>query len=275
MSVFGVHIDDDPNHILDELDRVYNINGNFVQLFVYPQFKNQSVYTEFYNKLKSKKMYCVVHASYTINIAGDWDEYSWWVKQFIAEISLADVIGAIGIVIHMGKQLDLPKENALNNMYSTLLYVHNKTKQHKNVKIILETPTGQGSELCYNIEDLAYFFKKFSSHPNPEIQNRFKICLDTCHIFSAGYDIRTKKSVIEFLKNVEKLINIKNVALIHLNDSRKELGSHVDRHENLGKGFIGKIGLKEFAKIFKEQNVPIILETSGLFHKEEIKNYLL
>jgi endonuclease IV len=106
-------------------------------------------------------MKVVVHSAYIHNVARNWDEYSWWIINLQSEIKYAHEIGAIGLVLHVGKQLDLSIEEAYNNMYSSLVYIHNKTRDYKDVIIMLETPTGQGSQLCYRIEDFAYFYKKF------------------------------------------------------------------------------------------------------------------
>lgn len=272
-KLFGAHINDDPNKINDEIDRIKSIGGNIVQLFVDPYFKNLVIYDKFKNKLKENNMSCVVHASYTINLANEWDEYNMFIKQFIDELELANKIGAKGIVVHMGKQLNLSKAEAYNNMFSSLIYVHNKTKKYVDTKILLETSSGQGSELCYRIEDFAYFFKKFSLNKNQEIKDRFGIVLDTAHIFASGYDLRTKIGVDIYLDTVEELIGIDYVKLIHLNDSRMQLGSNVDRHENLGKGYIGSVGLKYFSDYFKDKKIPIILETPYMLHKTEIEEY--
>lgn len=274
MAKIGMHISDSPEDINYEIDRILDMGANTVQLFVFPDYKDKSVYDVFKKNLQSKKVSCVVHASYMINLAANWDEYSWWIKQFIEEIELANKIGSKYIIVHMGKQMQLTREQAYNNMYTALLYVHNQTKEFRDTKIVLETSTGQGSELCYKIEDFAYFFKKFSLHKNIEVQDRFRVCLDTCHIFSAGYDLRTKGAVDMYLDAFEELIGLKYVATIHLNDSKKDLGSNVDRHENLGQGFIGTDGLKYFADFFKKLKVPIILETPFKFHGYEIKKFL-
>lgn len=203
----------------------------------------------------------VLHASYTINCAKDWNEYSAHINQFINEIEVAHNLDAIGIIIHMGKQMDLPIEQAMYNMYTALLYVHTKTLKYKSVKILLETSTGQGSEMCYKLEDFAYFFKKLIHHKNKEVADRFRVCLDTCHIFAAGYDIRTEQNITLYLEAFEELIGLHYIDLVHLNDSLNELGSNVDRHENLGKGHIGLDALLYIKKYFHNLGVAIVLET--------------
>jgi deoxyribonuclease-4 len=270
--MIGTHIDSDPVNILSEANKIKKYNGNIIQLFV--QLMSKKVSEEQYLLLKhfliENKMKCVVHISYTINCSQNWDFYSWWIKQFIMEIQIANKIGAFAVVVHLGKQLKLTKEESLNNMYSSLLYIHNQTKD-TNIKILIETSTGQGSEICYELESLAYFYKKFSEHKNISIKNRFGICLDTCHIFAAGNDIRTIEGVDIFFAKFDKLIGLKHIKLIHLNDSKSVLNSNLDRHANIGKGHIGKESLIYISKYFISLGVPIILETPTDKHKKEIK----
>ena len=169
--------------------------------------------------------------------------------------------------------MELTKEEAYNNMYTALLYVHEKTKQYLNTKILLETSSGQGSELCFKLNAFAHFFKKISKHSNKEIKNRFGICLDTCHIFASGYDIRNKNTVTIFLDTFEEMIGLKHIKLIHLNDSKNNIGSLLDRHESINKGYIGK-GLIHIIRFFKKINIPIILETPNNSYQIEINKYL-
>jgi deoxyribonuclease-4 len=271
--LFGVHIDSSYNTLLDQANNVKKMGGNFIQFFVDTTLKNKekNIYILLKQYLQNNNMQCVIHASYTINLSKTWDEYSSHIHQLLVEIELAELVGAIGVVIHMGKQLDLSKEEAYNNMYTSLLYISNKIKS--NILIFLETPAGQGTEICYQIQDFAYFIRKFIHNKNKEICKRFKICLDTCHIFSAGYDLRTLGTIDMYFDTLEELIGLRHIGLVHLNDSKTELGSNVDRHESLGKGMIGKSGIKILVKYFKKNNIPIILETPFIHHNRELKEY--
>lgn len=268
--MIGAHIDNDIDNLIDSTLTIKKNGGNYVQVFVNIMNKKQHKYDKFKIFLTENKIECIVHASYTINCSQNWSDHSWWIRQFIEEIRCADKIGAIGIVIHLGKQLDLSKEEALNNMYSALLYVHSETSSCKPM-ILIETSTGQGSEICYQLEDLAHFYRKILSHKNNIIRNRIKLCVDTCHIFSAGYDIRNENTIEQYLDRFNELIGLENIKLIHLNDSKNDIGQKLDRHENLGRGYIGKKALLHFATIFIKLHVPIILETPG----EHILNDLL
>lgn len=266
----------DLNNLIDSAKRIKSAGGNLIQVFltlpgqqITPE-KTKRELEAFKKYLVDNEMKVVVHSSYLHNLARDWDQYSWWLKNIELEIKYSHIIGAIGLVLHFGKKLELSLEEAYNNMYTSLIYVHNKTLEYKDVLIILEQPTGQGSEICYKLEDLAYFYKKFSRNQNEEIKKRFKICIDTCHAFSAGYNLKTKNDVKRFLETFEELIGIRYVKLVHLNDCKVDVGSQKDRHDNIGKGFIGYEGLFTLFKYFWNLDVPIILETPDTGYKTEI-----
>lgn len=272
---FGAHLDN--INLIDSAKKIKEAGGNIVQIFLTlpgtttTQERTTKSLIEFKNYLINNNMKVVVHSSYTHNVAKDWDEYSWWLKNIETEIRYCNTISAIGLVLHFGKQLDLSIEEAYNNMYTSLIYIHNKTKDCSNVKIILETSTGQGTETCFRIEDLSHFFRKFSKNENPEIKNRFRLCLDTCHIFAAGYDIQTKKSIKSYLEAFEELIGLRYLGLIHLNDCKVNLGEQKDRHDNIGKGYIGLSGLQILFKYFVKLQIPIILETPNDGYRTEIR----
>lgn len=252
----------------NEIDYVKKNNGNIVQFFK-TDIDDLGEIKKYSNDNNIKT---VIHSSYTHNIASDWDKYSWWIMSIINEIIYCDKIGSIGIVLHFGKQKELKLEQAINNMFTSLLYIHNKTIKQNNVKIILETPAGQGTEMCYKIEDLTKFFNKFIKiGENKKIKKRFKICIDTCHIFSAGYDLRTKNAVKLYFDRFNEYIGIEYIYLIHLNDSKTLFGSRLDRHEIIGKGSIGLQGLKYIFKLFNKNNVAMIMEIDKSYFKSQLK----
>lgn len=259
----GTHISSRIDYLIQSTQYIMDNGGNLIQIMVDPlkgqEKKYRKMYTEFRDFAKKNEIQIVVHASYIINLARKWDSYSPSIRQFIDEIKLANFIGANLIVVHMGKFIELTKEEALNNMYTALLYVHQQTKKFSSTKILLETPSGQGSEIGYKIEDFSYFYKKISKIN--QIGKRFGICVDTCHVFAAGYDLTSKSTIYMYLESFEELIGLRHIKLIHLNDSKKELGSKTDRHDNIGIGKIGVEGLVFFANYFKNINIPIVLET--------------
>jgi deoxyribonuclease-4 len=168
------------------------------------------------------------------------------------EIDNAIVNGAIGIVIHMGKKLNLSIETAYRNMYNILESCCKRIKSNQNFYIYLETTAGQGSELCWKLEDLAQFFDMIKLNKKME-------------------RIRTKKGVDNFTNKFDKLIGVDRVGLMHINDSSYGLGTHKDRHLNLGTGFININGIRHFYKFFANRNVPGILETPIENYENEIK----
>lgn len=216
--------------------------------------------------LKKYNLKMIIHSPYVINIASKFDSSSWRTKYLLLEVENSINNGAVGLVIHMGKSNDLSIKQAYLNMYRTLEYICKKIK--KPFDIYLETTAGQGTELCYKLEDLGIFFSLVKS--NPKMKN-IKICIDTCHIFCAGYDIRTKKGVNDFIQKFDKLVGIKHIGLIHLNDSVNDFDSRKDRHASIGEGYIGITGLKAFYQYFAKLSVPAILETPMSSYETEIK----
>jgi deoxyribonuclease-4 len=254
----GIHIDSNIKNILNSLKLAYKFNAKVVQFFVNTCAKDKDIYDKLKILLKKYKITSIVHISYTINCSRNWDENSWWINQFIDEIELSEYIGAKYCVVHLGKQLELSIEESINNMYTSLLYVHNKTK-NANIKILLETSSGQGTEIAYKLEDLGYLFRKFSQNKNSAIVHRFGICIDTCHIFSAGYNIVSREARKMYFETFNKLIGLNYIKLLHLNDSKVICGAKIDRHENIGKGYIKEKPLYIIAKFFSD--LPIVLET--------------
>jgi deoxyribonuclease-4 len=262
LNNLGIHIKNDINkidHMMKDIDDASKDNCSYVQFFVNTNPKYKNVYKKISKHLLIRKIKPIIHLSYTINIAKSWDKYSWWIQQFIDEIKIAHMLNAYAVVIHTGKQMQLSVAEAYNNMFSTLLYVNKKTLKYKSIKILIETSSGNSSEMCSDIHDLAYFYNKLS------FNKRFGICVDTCHIFAAGYNIRNIKYQEKFFKLFDSLIGIKHIKLLHLNDSKYKLNSRIDRHANIDFGFIG---LNALAHFYDYLSVPTVLETpsNGIHH---------
>lgn len=260
--IVGTHINSNVNKMEKTLE-VLSPGINMVQFFVEPSNDYKS-YQRIGNILKEKNIKSVIHSAYTINIADEWDSHSWWVQYLVFEIKMAQLLGSLGIVIHTGKKLEINKQVAMNNMYSLLLHIDSATKKQSDVKIIIETASGQGSEMLWNIDELMEFMKKFKDN------NRFGVCLDTCHVFAAGYDIKKKKVFTSVINKITGAIGEDKLMLVHLNDSKNDVGEKLDRHESLGYGFIGRKGLGHIIKKIKNMNIPIILETPFTEHESEV-----
>jgi deoxyribonuclease-4 len=275
---YGCHLSGiDINKSIDEVNRY---KGNLIQIFVSnPIGKHPNNILDKYDKIsKDIKNYStekltkiVIHSPYTLNFAKQFNIKSYWIKTILDELRIAHKIGAIGCVIHVGKYLDLDVNLATQNMYLSLKYIVSVIRSEKlKVSLILETAAGQGTELFVTesntIDDLANFYHRF----NKEDKKILKICVDTCHIFSGGFDISSKKKVRYFFILFDKIIGLEHLALIHFNDSKTEYNSHKDRHEKIGKGKIKISGLIEFIRQAYKFKIPLILETHEDAYKKEI-----
>ena len=139
-----------------------------------------------------------------------------------------------------------------------------------NVTLLFETTAGQGTNLGYTFEQLGYMIEKSGSH------DRLGVCLDTCHIFSAGYPISDPKEYKKTMKQFDDNIGLERLKIIHMNDSKKEFGLKKDRHEAIGKGFIGLEAFRNIVNDKKLKKVPMILETpKGDELLEDIENLKL
>lgn len=249
MSLIGIHLDD----LANIMDNEYKHIKHF-QIFVDPMIDYNLKYKRHLKYISDHMIKIVVHSSYTINISKKWQPEDWWVGLIIRELEQASNIGAYSLVIHTGKKMELDQSVAINNMYSFLLHINRMS--HNNVKILLETPSGQGTELLHRIEDYTQFMKKLMN-----ISSRFGCCIDTCHLYAAGIDLRKKEQIDLLFDHINKTIGIESIKLCHLNDSKEGLGSRRDRHDTLGRGKIGFNGLEMMIRFIKKIGIPIILET--------------
>jgi deoxyribonuclease-4 len=212
------------------------------------------------------------HDSYLINLCSPDSEMLNKSRQsFLNEVNRCDALGISFLVFHPGSHLGKGEEWGLKRISESLVWTIESSPQSK-VKLLLETTAGQGTNLGYTVAHL----KKIIELVN--IPERLGICVDTCHMFAAGYDLREKKGYDETMDLIENEIGLHNLCLFHLNDSKKESGSRVDRHEVIGKGFIGEDFFRIVVNDERFSNVPGILEIPGgddMFRLclEQIKNF--
>ena len=211
----------------------------------------------------------VIHASYLLNFAKPRSHDAYEIKSLVEDVFNSEALGGIGAVAHLGKSLEMPKDEAINNYVENIKTAVQKTDGLKSA-VILENTAGQGTEIGYNLEELGFIYKKIGD------KKRVRFCLDTSHMFGAGYDMRDKKSTKITLAEIDKFLGVKNIACIHFNDSKKPLASRVDRHEDIGRGTIGDEGLKSFVTELRNlggDNIPLILETPEGFdsYEDQIK----
>ena len=176
------------------------------------------------------------------------------VRAVIDEIGRATAIGIPFIVMHPGAHMGIGENVGLETIAGSLDEAFRATRRSP-VMIALETTAGQGTNLGYRFEHLAEILER---SPFP---NRLAVCVDTCHLFAAGYDIRTPKGYATTMKQLDATIGCERVVAFHLNDSKKPLGSRVDRHEDIGKGQIGLDGFRNVLRDPRWRDVPMVLET--------------
>jgi DNA polymerase/3'-5' exonuclease PolX len=170
---------------------------------------------------------------------------------------------------HKTKKINISENECLRNFINSLVLVLTETKK---IPIILETPVNRENIVGGSLESMALLYKSIPE----KYKKRVKICVDTQHIFASGYDITTERGVNSYFENFDILIGLKNLALIHLNDSEKIFNSKIDRHAPIGEGYIfrnnGIEGLKALIKIAIKNKIPMVLETNSQNFEKEITN---
>ncbi len=209
------------------------------------------------NILKTGIIPGTVHSSYLVNLASPTKEtYLRSIENLSVDLERTEKLGIKYLVFHPGAHKGKGEEFALKRIIGSIDKIFSKTNA-KKAMLLLETTAGEGTNIGYKFEHVDYIIQHIKK---PE---RVGVCIDTCHIFAAGYDIRTRKSYEKIKKEIQSYFGLKAIKAFHLNDSKKDLGSHMDRHEEIGKG---KIGLKAFDLLINDENfknVFGILETPG------------
>jgi deoxyribonuclease-4 len=211
---------------------------------------------EFHDKLtKSRIKFVAAHDSYLINLCSkDPEGLKKSRASFIKELERCEQLGIPQLNFHPGAHSGQGEEDGLKLIAESLNYAHEQTKGFMT-KSMLETTAGQGTALGYRFEQLK---KIIDMIDEPE---RMSVCIDTCHIFAAGYNLRDPNEYKKVFKDFDEIIGLEKLQCFHMNDSMKDLGSKVDRHEHIGKGFIGLDGFANIMNDKKLEKVPMILET--------------
>ena len=215
----------------------------------------------------------VSHDTYLVNLcAPDEEVRAKSIQTLTDELIRCSRLQIPYVVSHMGAHLGQGEEEGLLRVAEATKNILKETPG--NVILCMETTAGQGSALNYKFEQLAFLLDACDSHP------RLAVCLDTCHIFVAGYDITTQQGYEDTFDHFEKTIGLDRLKVIHCNDSKKPLGSKVDRHEHIGEGFIGPLAFQLLVNDPRFDTLPIILETPEPEKMHEVnlarlKSYLL
>ena len=197
----------------------------------------------------------VGHASYLLNLASP--DQDLWVRSrdtLIVELQRCEALGVIGLVLHPGSHRGAGEEAGLERIAQALGEAHAATPGYRT-QVLLETTSGGGNIVGYTFEHLAWLLDH--THEG----DRLGVCLDTCHVFTAGYELRTLDGYQATIDTFDHVIGLDRLKVVHLNDTTGELGSHRDRHEHIGKGQIGLDGFRHVLNDPRLSAVPGLLET--------------
>ncbi len=260
MSYIGVHVSI-AGGIYKALQRAKTLDINTVQIFLknarkwnFPEYTEKDI-----NRFRSEMenfddLKIFAHAGYLINLASRDLIFNKTYKAFLDEIRRAESLGIEYIVVHPGQHKGKGETQAIHRIARSLDKIL-KRMTHTNVKVLLETTAGNGTSVGYRFEHLRDImdFSRYSE--------RIAVCLDTCHIFAAGYSISDEEGYHNVINDFNRIIGLKNLKLIHLNDSRGKLGSRIDRHAHIGRGAIGDDAFRLLLNDERLKDIPKILET--------------
>jgi len=209
-----------------------------------------------------------VHMPYLPNLSAPNGElYKKSIDSLISELHRCFQLEIPNLVVHLGSHLGSGTQNGIDQLVNSVDTAtdHSKSFGRKNgkVTILLENSAGQKNSIGSKLEDIRSILDKISS-------KNVGICMDTCHAFAAGYDLRSEKKNDDFVDKFDSVIGLEKLRLIHLNDSQKDIGSHIDRHEHIGLGKIGVKGMSAILKNRKLKGKPIIMETK----EDSVRNNL-
>ncbi|MDQ6800534.1 MAG: deoxyribonuclease IV, partial [Acidobacteriota bacterium] len=252
-------------------ERAAEVNASAVALFAKNsnQWKGKEL-TDDDCKLFAKKRFVkpvFTHTSYLINLATTNAEFHRKsIAAMIDELDRAERLGIRAVVLHPGAHMGAGADAGIEKIARSLDQIHAKIPNHK-VVTLLETSAGQGSCVGCSFEELGKIIKSVDD------PRRVGICFDTCHVFASGYDLRTRDAYERSIEDLERHVGTRNVGLFHLNDSKKALGSRVDRHEHIGDG---QLGLDAFGFLLNDERfrgIPKLLETpKKVEHESDRRN---
>ena len=285
----GIHLDIhlDNSHyitIINALKATLKYGGNVLQIYLGSKSLttlrekiklSKDEMMEIKNFINNNNIKLFIHAILRLNYCYDpfSKRYQWGLDNLIYDMNMCYKLGGSGVVIHCGYyktlKINISYDECIKNFIDSLLIVLDKSKK---IPILLETPVNKKNIVCGTLEKMALLYNQIPI----KYKKRVKICVDTQHIFASGYNLRKVDIIKEYFEKFHKLIGIQNLLLIHLNDSKKECGSLINRHESIGKGFIfsnDKSSLIYLINFGKTNNISFVLETDYHFYKYEI-NYL-
>lgn len=242
-------------------DRALEIGAECTQIFISPpqqwfkkvysqenilQYRQKAIHTDIGPNF--------IHGAYLINLASENPlNVAKSVDWLIYSQRTAEQLGIEGTIFHIGSSGKMERNQALDQVTKAIYKILEKTG---DAQLILETSAGAGNTIGDEFFELGKIIKNSKD-------SRVKVCLDTQHIFASGYDIRTKKGLEKTMEEFDREVGVDLIVAIHTNDSKTELGSHRDRHENIGEGLIGKESFTQILNHPSFKNLPFIIETPG------------
>ena len=244
------------------LDRAEEIGAEALQIFAqsprawrFPDHDPADLERFRERRAKSKVASVTVHALYLVNLATpDATLYDKSVETLRKTVDAACAIGAEGVVVHVGSHLGAGFEAGLERALPALAQVLERCS--RTTWLLLENSAGAGGTIGRSIEELATIYQRLDGHPS------LGVCLDSCHLFVSGYDVRDEKALDRVLDEVDDGIGLDRLRALHVNDANAAFGSNRDRHANVGEGLIGK-GLGTFLGNRRLQGLPAVLEVPG------------
>ena len=228
---------------------------------------NEKAAAEFRRKTAELKLPVCGHASYLINLGAKNPQTTRRsIHALNDELQRAEILGLPFLVLHPGSHMGAGEKAGLKIIAANLASIL-KNCRAKKVRVALETTAGQGNTIGHRFEQLAEIYEKVA------MPSRLGFCIDTCHIFAAGYDISKSRGLANALKEFDRLLGLEKILAFHFNDSKTGLGSRVDRHQHIGKGHIGIEPFREILNTRAFVRLPKILETpKGDNGREDINN---
>ena len=259
--LLGVHVSI-AGHIYESIGRAEALGCSAMQIFSRDprqwrkaKLKKEDIEEFRRRREKSGIQKVFIHIPYLINLASPYQIlYRGSIRAYIQDMHEAEALGADYIVTHMGSHKESGEKKGLNRITSALNKILDKTKDSP-VTILLENTSGSGSWLGYVFEHQRLIINGI------ENKKRLGVCLDTCHAYTAGYDLASVEGYRQAMASLDETVGLERLKLVHLNDSRDKLASHADRHEHIGKGKIGLAGFRRILNDPRLKDKAFILET--------------
>ncbi len=203
-----------------------------------------------------EKTSVIVHMPYLANLSGPPGElYERSVRTLTEEIQRCNLLGVAYLVVHLGSHMGRGSNSGIDQLVNALTASNAYSEADDGVVVLLENNVGQKNSIGGSLEELRLILDRLDK------SKQFGVCIDTCHLYASGYDLRTEEDVNIMFDKIKAILGLRELKIVHLNDSKGELGSNLDRHEHIGLGSIGAEGITAFVNHVATHALPIIMET--------------